>query len=107
MKLALSLLLATSFTAPVMANRHADDGVTVIHTGTMIDTDAGTTRTDQYIVIENGKIRDLVPESDYRRLDEPDHFINLYNMTVLSGLSGSYAHLIGKGSGCVKTVSFL
>ena len=38
----------------------------------MIDTDAGTTRTDQYIVIENGKIRDLVPENDYRRLDGPD-----------------------------------
>lgn len=98
MKLALSLLLAASFTAPALANHHSDAGVTVIHAGKMIDTEAGTTQTDQYIVIENGKIRNVLSERAYQRLEKPDHFIDLSKMTVLPGLSDSHAHLIGKAA---------
>lgn len=98
MKLALSLLLAASLTAPALANHHDNAGVTVIHAGTMIDTEAGTTQTDQYIVIENGKIRDVLSERAYQRLEQPNHFIDLSDMIVLPGLSDSHAHLIGKAA---------
>jgi len=62
--------------------------------------EAGTNANDQYFVIENGKIRDVLSErglpSDF---ETPDHFIESVRMTVLFflGLSKTVtAHLIGK-----------
>lgn len=94
MKFAISLLLASAFAMPAIAKHHSK-GVTVIHAGTMIDTEAGSTRDNQYIIVEDGKIQDVLSQADYLKMDKPDHVIDLSDMTVLPGLSDSHVHLIG------------
>ena len=89
-------LLALSAT-PALADDHPG-GVTVIHAGKMIDTGAGRVLDDRFIVIEDGTIKDVMSEREARRLDEPDTFIDLSDMTVLPGLSDAHVHLIGKAA---------
>ena len=94
--LAAFLLSATAL--PALADGHTNRGVTVIHAGTLIDTEAGKTRRDQFIVIEDGVVRDVLSERAARDLDEPEHFIDLSVMTVLPGLSDAHVHLIGEAA---------
>lgn len=89
MKRILSLLAATVLSVP--AGALATD--TVIHAGTMIDTEAGTTLSNQFILIEDGKITEVLNRSEYDQRDLDAEFIDLSNMTVLPGLSDSHVHL--------------
>ncbi len=84
---------------PTVADNHGEDPeTTVIHAGRMIDTKAGTVRNDRFIVIQNGKITDVLSARQAERLDEPDHFIDLSDMTVLPGLADAHVHLIGRAA---------
>lgn len=94
MKTALSLLLATALCGPVFAN----PGKTVIHAGTMIDTKAGTTLSDQYITIEDGVITAVNAAAEASKPAADVNFIDLSNMTVLPGLSDSHVHLTSDAS---------
>lgn len=89
MKFTLSLLLTAAFALPFSA-KAADH---VIHAGTLIDTQAGTTKDNQYIIIEGGVIKDVLSERDFRRSNLDADLIDLSNMTVLPGLSDSHVHL--------------
>ena len=89
----LALMMTAATASPVFATD--GDGVTVIHAGRMIDTEAGTALRDRFIVIEDGLVRAVLSERQARRLDEPDLFIDLSDMTVLPGLSDAHVHLIG------------
>lgn len=89
MKTALSLLLATALCAPVFAN----PGTTIIHAGTLIDTQAGTTQTDQYITVEDGVITAVEAVSGAPKPGADVTFIDLSDMTVLPGLSDSHVHI--------------
>ncbi|WP_298911727.1 amidohydrolase family protein [uncultured Algimonas sp.] len=87
MKTALSLLLA--FILPSAG--WATD--TVIRAGTLIDTKAGTTLSDRYILIEDGTITDVLSEEEYTRRAVSATMIDLSDMTVLPGLSDAHVHL--------------
>lgn len=89
MKRIISLLAATALSIPAVAL--ATD--TVIHAGTMIDTEAGTTLNDRFILVEDGKITEVLSRSDYERRTPDGEFIDLSTMTVLPGLSDSHVHL--------------
>lgn len=89
MKRIISLLAATALSIPAAAL--ATD--TVIHAGTLIDTVAGTTLSDRFILVEDGKITDVLSRSDYERRSPDGEFIDLSSMTVLPGLSDSHVHL--------------
>jgi len=89
MKTALSLLLASAMSIPALAN----SGTTIIHAGTVIDTKAGTTLQDQYIIIEDGLITGVSPATSSPKPGADANFIDLSGMTVLPGLSDSHVHL--------------
>lgn len=89
MKTALSLLLATALCAPAFAN----SGITVIHAGTLINTQAGTTQSDQYITIKDGLITAVTAAAGAPKPGSDINFIDLSTMTVLPGLSDSHVHL--------------
>ena len=93
------LLSATLLAAalPAWADDH-EGGTTVIHAGTLIDTEAGRALKNRFIVIEDGMVKDVLTERQARRLDEPDTFIDLSGMTVLPGLSDAHVHLIGEAA---------
>ena len=94
MKTALSLLLTAAFALPATAQ----DASTVIHAGTMIDTQSGSTQSDRYILIEDGIIQKVMSASDYAAIDMDAELIDLSNMTVLPGLSDSHVHLTSDAS---------
>jgi imidazolonepropionase-like amidohydrolase len=99
MKTALSLMLATALcTSAIGSSAWAQSGTTVIHAGTLIDTAAGTTKTSQYITVEDGLITAV--SSQRRDADQGDNvtFIDLSDMTVLPGLSDSHVHLTSDAS---------
>ena len=91
MKTALSLLLATALAAPAFAQDRTAE--TVIHAGTLIDTATGTTRSDQYIVVEGDTIREVLSAREYRQRGAAQTLIDLSDMTVLPGLSDAHVHL--------------
>ncbi|MGJ8559925.1 MAG: amidohydrolase family protein [Litorimonas sp.] len=94
MKTALSLLLATALCGHALSSSAwANSGTTVIHAGTLIDTKAGTTLSDQYITIEDGVITDVSADKPPSTEGRDATFINLSDMTVLPGLSDSHVHL--------------
>jgi len=86
-KIALSCLLLTVLPMTSLAQ------VTVIHAGKMIDTERGRVLSDRFIVIDGTKIVKIGSASEIADIDEPDHFIDLSDMTVLPGLSDSHVHL--------------
>lgn len=89
MKRRLSWLIATALTIPFSVQA-AD---TVIHAGTLIHTDTGTTSDNQFIVIEDGLIKDVLSQRDYNRSGLTADVIDLSDMTVLPGLSDAHVHL--------------
>lgn len=87
---AASLLLVNA--APTAA-QDSDAPTTIVHAGKMIDTDSGRMLSDRFIVIKDGKIVVVTTAAGAERLDEPDSFIDLSDMTVLPGLTDSHVHL--------------
>ncbi len=79
-----TLLLSSASTA------FAHDSV--IRAGHLLDVESGTYATDQYIVIEDGKITDV---GNWSRLDTSDDYIDLSDKYVLPGLLDSHVHLTG------------
>ena len=82
---------------PALADDH-DVQTTVIHAGRMIDTEAGKVLRDRFIVIQGDAVTAVLTERQARSLDEPDHFIDLSDMTVLPGLSDAHVHLVGQAA---------
>lgn len=94
---AAALLFAQS--APLTAAVQIENiQTTIIHAGKMIDTESGRTLRDRFIVIEGETITDVTTARGAARLDEPDVFIDLSDMTVLPGLTDSHVHLTSDAS---------
>ena len=90
--------LALTAIAAMLASPAFAGDVTVIHAGKLIDTEAGRTLDNRFIVIEDGLVREVLGARGVAKLDEPDEFIDLSDMTVLPGLSDAHVHLIGKAA---------
>ncbi|MEM7730922.1 MAG: amidohydrolase family protein, partial [Pseudomonadota bacterium] len=94
MKTALSLMAATAFSGSALFWAGAAVATdTVIHAGTMIDTQAGATQSDRYILIDNGKVEAVLSAADYRRRDLDVPLIDLSDMVVLPGLADAHVHM--------------
>ncbi|GLQ19362.1 amidohydrolase family protein [Algimonas porphyrae] len=102
MKPALSLLLTASLTTSLagtaLAGPEGSDDITVIHAGSLIDTEAGQMVRDRYIVIAEGRVDKVVGRAEFERMDSPDRFVDLSEMTVLPGLTDAHVHLIGQAA---------
>lgn len=81
------LLSATAFTA------NAHDAL--IRAGNVLDPNTGTYASDQYIVIEDGKILEM---GDWADLAEEEEHIDLSDKFVLPGLLDAHVHLTGDAS---------
>jgi len=93
----IALILAE--TAPVAASEQDKvPTTTIIHAGQMIDTETGRLLRDRFIVIEDETITQVTTAGGAARLDEPDSFIDLSDMTVLPGLTDSHVHLTSDAS---------
>jgi len=83
-----------SLTVPALAQRpQAPAGplkVTAIKAGRLVDTDAGTVSTNQIILIEGEKIKEVGPNV---AIPPGTEVIDLSKMTVLPGLVDAHAHL--------------
>jgi len=79
------------------ASSYADDAAektTVIHAGHMLDVESGELLDDQFIIIDDNIIRDVVTLRDMEVMDSEEVvFIDLSDMYVLPGLSDSHVHL--------------
>jgi len=79
------------------ASSYADDAAektTVIHAGHMLDVESGELLDDQFIIIDDNIIRDVVTLRDMEDMDSEEVvFIDLSDMYVLPGLSDSHVHL--------------
>ena len=67
---------------------------TVIHAGTLIDGPSDQVKTEQSILIENGKI--LRVEAGYVQVGENDKLIDLKGFTVMPGLMDMHTHHSGQ-----------
>ena len=96
---ALTLCLM-AYAAQAFAEEAADKDVqtTIIHAGQMINTESGRVMQDRFIVIEDELIVNVITAAAAARLDEPDTFIDLSDMTVLPGLTDSHVHLTSDSS---------
>ena len=94
-KIALAALIAIVSSAPALADGH-EAKTKVIHAGQMLDVKSGKMLTNQFIIIDGDRIRDIVTLSDMEDMDDEEvDFIDLSEMTVLPGLSDSHVHLTG------------
>ena len=89
-RLLAALLLAPAALAPATLAAQAPDQVTAVRAGRLIDAEAGTTLTNQVILIQNGRFTQIgaglsIP-ADARLID-------LSQLTVLPGLVDAHNHL--------------
>mgnify|MGYP000023112794 CR=1 FL=1 len=92
-KIALLGLMSLLFAASSYADDAAEK-TTVIHAGQMLDVESGELLEDQFIIIDDNIIRDVVTLGDMEDMDSEDVvFIDLSDMYVLPGLSDSHVHL--------------
>lgn len=74
----------------------AQKKTTVIHAGQLLDVKSGKLLKDQFIIIDDNRIRNVVTLRDMEVMDDEEvEFIDLSEMTVLPGLSDSHVHLTG------------
>src|SRR5512144_416418 len=87
-------IVLVSLAVPALAQRQqAPAGplkVTAIKAGRLIDTEAGTVSTNQIILIEGEKIKEVGPNV---AIPPGTEVIDLSKMTVLPGLVDAHAHL--------------
>ena len=94
-KIALAALIAIVSANPALADGH-EAKTKVIHAGQMLDVKSGQMLSDQFIIIDGERIRDIVTLRDMEDMDDEDvDFIDLSEMTVLPGLSDAHVHLTG------------
>ena len=84
--------------APAALAQEVEPKTTIIHAGQMINTESGRVMQDRFIVIEDEMIVNVITAAAAARLDEPDSFIDLSDMTVLPGLTDSHVHLTSDSS---------
>lgn len=96
--LALTALILTHALPIAASAQDKNLPTTIIHAGKMIDTETGRMLRDRFIVIEGETITDVTTAAAAARLDEPDRFIDLSDMTVLPGLTDSHVHLTSDAS---------
>jgi imidazolonepropionase-like amidohydrolase len=89
------LVVATLALAPAAGTR-ADDGVTVIRAGTLIDGRSDAPRHDQVIVISGRRIESVGPAGTFQA-PEGARTIDLSQATVLPGLIDSHTHIFLQG----------
>jgi imidazolonepropionase-like amidohydrolase len=70
----------------------ADERLTVVHAGRLIDVEAAETLTDRAVVIRGDRIEDVVPIG---REPSGADVVDLRDHTVLPGLMDMHAHLVG------------
>lgn len=95
-----SLVVALSVVAAApAAGQQAGAGPvrTLVHAGTLIDGGGGAVRTDQGILIEDGRIAAVGPWADLSARAAGTTAIDLSGMTVLPGLIDAHTHLLLQG----------
>ena len=89
--LMMSAVLALTAGGTAFAESHgSDDGVTMIHAGTLLAVPGQSAQSEKTIVIRDGKISDI--RDGYVRSDGAT-IIDLTDMTVMPGLIDSHVHL--------------
>ncbi|MCF8475064.1 MAG: amidohydrolase family protein [Emcibacter sp.] len=74
---------------------HAADNITVIKAGHFIDVISGKVQTDQIIIIEGNRIKQVLKADQTMTLPEGATVIDLSDSTVMPGLLDSHVHLVG------------
>lgn len=83
-------LILTTLLLSTASSAFAHDSV--IRAGHLLDVKSGTYSTDQYILIEDGKISDV---GNWDRLEIEGEYIDLSDKYILPGLLDSHVHLTG------------
>jgi len=83
-------LTLSSGLAPIAAQQPAPGAVTAIRAGRLLDPEAGRILTNQIIVVEGNKIRDVGPNA---AIPAGAQVIDLSGMTVMPGLVDAHNHL--------------
>ncbi|MGH7502571.1 MAG: amidohydrolase family protein [Longimicrobiales bacterium] len=86
----IALLFLVPFTWTVLPARHASAQVTAIRAGRLVDPEAGTTLTNQVILVEDGRITAVGPDVTIPAGAEQ---VDLSRLTVLPGLVDAHNHL--------------
>jgi len=94
------LVLALSVAAAIPAAGQAPGGGpvrTLVHAGTLIDGTGAAAKTDQGILIEDGRIAAVGPWAELAARSAGATAIDLSGMTVLPGLIDAHTHLLLQG----------
>jgi imidazolonepropionase-like amidohydrolase len=89
----LGVVLSVVFSCCIAVHAHA---ATIIHAGRLIDGRSNSPRTEMSIVIEGGRIAQVV--EGYVKPKEGDRLIKLTGQTVLPGLMDMHTHLMSQHS---------
>ena len=86
----LAVLLMLSLNVALQAQTQAPASITAIRAGRLLDPEAGVVRTNQIILIEGARIRDVGPNV---AIPANAQVIDLSKMTVMGGLVDAHNHL--------------
>jgi imidazolonepropionase-like amidohydrolase len=97
MRLSTLLVSAALFAAPLAAPAHAQEGVTVIHAGAVLDRPGKAPRGNATIVVKDGRIVSV--EGGFAAAPAGATLIDLKDRFVLPGLIDSHVHLSSDRAG--------